>query len=69
MFQSSNDNAADETLLSTTHCNKRKIADSTQVSLPVGKRLHTLSIRTLPSANNEQLTFNEASRYKTSMNK
>jgi hypothetical protein len=69
IIQSSVDNAANETLLSTTHCSKRKIADSTQDSLPVGKRLHSQPIRTLPSAYNEQLTSNEASKDKTSMNK
>jgi hypothetical protein len=69
IIQSSSDNAANETLLSTTPCNKRKIADITQDSLPVGKRLHSQSIDILPSAYNEQLTSNEASKDKTSMNK
>jgi hypothetical protein len=68
-IQSSVDNAANETLLSTTRCSKRKVADSTQDSLPVGKRLHSQSITTLPSAYNEQLTSNEASKDKTAMNK
>jgi hypothetical protein len=69
IIQSTVDNDADETLLSTTRCSKRKIADSTQYSLPVGKRLHSQSIRTLPSAYNEQLTANELSKDKTLMNK
>jgi hypothetical protein len=74
VIQSSVDNAANETLLSTTHCSKRKIADSTHDSLPVGKRLHSKRlhsqpIRTLPSVCNEQLTSNEASKDKISMNK
>jgi hypothetical protein len=60
VIQSSVDNAANETLLSTTRCSKRNIADSTQDSLPIGKRHHSQSIRTLPSAYNEQLsTSNE----------
>jgi hypothetical protein len=67
-IQSSVDNAANETPLSTTRCSKREIADSTQDSLPVGKRLHSQSIRTPPLAYNEQLTSNEASIDKTSMN-
>jgi hypothetical protein len=54
----------------TTRCSKRKIADSTQDSLPIGKRHHSQSIRTLPSAYNEQLsTSNEALKDKTSMKK
>jgi hypothetical protein len=69
IIQSSVDNAANETLLLTTRCSKRKIADSTQDSLPIGKRHHSQSIRTLPSAYNEQLTSNEASKDKTSMKK
>jgi hypothetical protein len=69
IIQSSVDNAANETLLSTTRCNKRKIVDSTQDSLPVGKRLYCQSIKTLPSAYNEQLTSNEASKDITSVNK
>jgi hypothetical protein len=55
IIQSSIDKAANESLLSTTRCSKRKIADSTQDSLPDGKNLHSQSIRTLPSAYNEQL--------------
>jgi hypothetical protein len=58
-----------QTLLSTTRCSKRNIADSTQDSLPTGKRLHSQTIRTLPSAYNDQLTSNEVSEDKTSMNK
>jgi hypothetical protein len=69
IIQSSVDNAANETLLSTAYCSKGKIADSTQDSLPAGKRLHSQSTRTLPSAYNEQLTSNEASKDKSSMNK
>jgi hypothetical protein len=68
IIQSSVDNAANETLLTTTRCSKRKVADSTQDSLPVGKRLHSQSITALPSAYNEQLTSNEASKDKTAMN-
>jgi hypothetical protein len=56
-------------LLSTTHCSKRKIADSTHNSLPAGKILHSQPITTLPSAYNEQFTANEASKDKTSVNK
>jgi hypothetical protein len=41
IIQSLADNAANETSLSTTCCSKRKIVDSTQDSLPVGKRLHS----------------------------
>jgi hypothetical protein len=64
------DDAANETLLSTTRCSRRKIADSTQDSLPIGKKHHSQSIRTLPSAYNEQLsTSNEASKDKTSIRK
>jgi hypothetical protein len=63
-------NAANETILLTTRCSKRKIADGTQDSLPIGKKHHSQSIRTLLSAYNEQLsTTNEASKDKTSMNK
>jgi hypothetical protein len=69
IIQSSVDHAANETLLSDAHCSKRKFADSTQDSLPVGKRLHSRSIRTLPSAYDEQLTSNQASIDKISMNK
>jgi hypothetical protein len=69
IIQSSVDNAANETLLSTTHCSKRMIADSMHDSLPAGKRLHSQPITTLPSAYNEQLTANEASKDKTSMKK
>jgi hypothetical protein len=69
IIQSSVDKAANETPLSTTRCSKRKIADGTQDALPVGKRLHSQPIRILPSAYNEQLTSNEASKDKTSMNK
>jgi hypothetical protein len=50
VIQSSVDNAANETLLLTTRCSKRKIADSTQDSLPISKRHPSQSIRTLPSA-------------------
>jgi hypothetical protein len=57
VIQSSVNNAANETLLSTTRCSKRKTADSTQDSLPIGKRHHSHSIRTLPSAYNEQLKY------------
>jgi hypothetical protein len=64
---SSANNVANETLLSITHCSKRENADETQYSLLVGKRLHSESIRTLPSAYNEQLTSNEASKDKTSI--
>jgi hypothetical protein len=68
VIQSSVNNAANETLLSTKRCSRRKIADSTQDSLPIGKKHHSQSIRTLPSAYNEQLsTSNEASKDKTSM--
>jgi hypothetical protein len=49
-FLDTTPNAANETLSSTTRCSKRKIADSTQDSLPVGKRVHSQSIRTLSSA-------------------
>jgi hypothetical protein len=69
IIQSSVDNAANETLLSTTRCSKRKIADSTQDSLPIGKRLHSQTIRNLPLAYNDQLTSDEVSKDKTSMNK
>jgi hypothetical protein len=50
IIQSSVDNAANETLSSITRFSKRKIADSTQDSLPVGKRLRFQFTRTLPSA-------------------
>jgi hypothetical protein len=69
IIQSSVDNAANETLLPATLGSKRKIADSTQDSMPVGKRLHSQSIRILPSASNEQLTSIHVSKDKTSMNK
>jgi hypothetical protein len=69
IIQSAADNAASKTLLSASRCSKRMIADSTQDLLPVGKRLHSQSVRTLPSAYNEQLTSNDASKDKTSMNK
>jgi hypothetical protein len=52
-IQSSVDDAANGTLLSTTHCSKRKIADCKQDFLPIGKRLHSRSIRSLPSAYND----------------
>jgi hypothetical protein len=68
-IQSSVDNAANGTLLSDAHCNKRKFAVSTQDSLPVGKRLHSQSIRILQSAYNKQLTSNQASKDRISMNK
>jgi hypothetical protein len=69
IIQSSVDNAANETLLTATRCSKRKIADSTQDPLPVGKRLHSQSVRTPQSAYNEKLTSNEASKDKTTISK
>jgi hypothetical protein len=66
-IQCSANSAANETLLTTTHCSKRKIADEMHYSLPVGKRLHSQSIRTLTSAYNEQLISNEASKDKNSI--
>jgi hypothetical protein len=70
IIQSSFDNAAYETLLTATRCSKRKIADSTQEPLPIGKKLHSQSIRSLQTAYNEQLnTLNEASKENASMNK
>jgi hypothetical protein len=42
---------------------------STQDPLPVGKRPHSQSIRTLPSTYNEQLTLNTASKDKNLTNR
>jgi hypothetical protein len=69
IIQSSVNNAANETLLSTTCGCKRKIDVTTKDSLLVGKKPRSQSIRTLPSAYIEQLTSNEASKDKTSTNK
>jgi hypothetical protein len=67
ILQCSIDNAENEILSSTTRCGKRKVAESTQDSLPAGKSLHSQTIE--PSAFNEQLTSNEASKDSPSMNK
>jgi hypothetical protein len=67
ILQSSDDNAANETLSSTPHCSKRKTADSAQDLMPVGKRLHSQS--SLPSAFNAQLTSIKATKNKISMNR
>jgi hypothetical protein len=69
IIQSSVDNGVNKTLISATRGIKRKVADSTQYSLFVSKRLHSQSIRTLPSTHNEQLTSNEVSKDNTSTNK
>jgi hypothetical protein len=69
ILQSSVDNAENKILSSTTCCGKRKDAESMQDSLPAGKSLHSQTARTLPSAFNEQLTSNEASKDSSSINK